>query len=163
MDLYYGDESHLCEEAYVPYGWKCHKEDIYIPSQCGARLNCFAMIDRICRTHWFTTVASIDAGTMSGFLDSFSLTVKKKTVAVLDNAPIHRAKKLFVLCGLWEKRGLHLFFFPPYILHNLTTPKFFGECSKENGFSHVTASLRTLSSMPPTERWRLWEKVLWLT
>ena len=48
IDLYYGDESHVCEEAYVPYGWKFSKEYVYIPSQRGARLNCFAMIDRRC-------------------------------------------------------------------------------------------------------------------
>lgn len=114
IELYYGDESHLCEEAYVPYGWKFHDEDVYIPSQRGARLNCFAMIDRNCRTHWFTTTNSIDADTVIGFLDSFSLTVKKKTVGVLDNAPIHRARKLLALRGLWEKRGLYLLFLPPY-------------------------------------------------
>lgn len=117
IDLYYGDESHLCEEAYVPYGWKFSKEDIYIPSQRGARLNCFAMIDRNCRTHWFTTTKSIDAETMIGFLDSFSLSIVRKTVIVLDNAPIHRARKLFALRDLWEKRGLHIFFLPPYSPH----------------------------------------------
>jgi len=117
IDLYYGDESHFCEEAYVPYGWKFHKEDVYILSQCGARLNCFAMTDRHCHTHWFTTDKSIDAERMIGFLDEFSLTVRRKTVIVLDNAPIHRARKLLALRPLWEKRGLHLFFLPPYSPH----------------------------------------------
>ena len=121
IDLYYGDESHICEEAYVPYGWKFSKEDVYIPSQRGARLNCFAMMDRHCRTHWFTTNKSIDADRMIDFLDSFSFTVKRKTVIVLDNAPIHRAKKLLALRPLWEKRGLNLFFLPPYSPHlNIT-------------------------------------------
>lgn len=114
IDLYYGDESHICEEAYVPYGWKFSKEDVYIPSQRGARLNCFAMIDRRCHTYWFTTGKSIDADTMIGFLDNFSMNVRRKTVIVLDNAPIHRAKKLLALRDIWEKRGLHLFFLPPY-------------------------------------------------
>lgn len=117
IDLFYGDESHLCEEAYVPYGWKFSKEDVYIPSQRGARLNCFAMIDRNCRTHWFTTQDSIDADKMIEFLDDFSMKVTRKTVIVLDNAPIHRAKKLQALRPLWEKRGLHLFFLPPYSPH----------------------------------------------
>lgn len=114
IDLYYGDESHICEEAYVPYGWKFSKEDVYIPSQRGARINCFAMIDRRCHIHWFTTGKSIDADTMIGFLDNFSMTVRHKTVIVLDNAPIHRAKRLLALRDIWEKRGLHLFFLPPY-------------------------------------------------
>lgn len=117
IDLYYEDESHLCEDAYVLYCWKFSKEDIYIPSQRGARLNCFTMIDRNCRTHWFTTTKSIDVETMINFLDSFSLRIDRKTVIVLDNVPIHRARKLLALRDLWEKRGLHIFFLPPYSPH----------------------------------------------
>ncbi|MBD5307931.1 MAG: transposase [Bacteroides sp.] len=117
MDLYYGDESHLCEEAYVPYGWKFSKADVYILFQCGKRLNCFAMIDRRCRTHWFTTENSIDANSIISYLDDFSLTIERKTVIVLDNAPIHGARKLLELRPLWEKRGLHIFFLPPYSPH----------------------------------------------
>ena len=117
IDLYYGDESHLCEETYVPYGWKFSKEDVYIPSQCGKCLNCFAMIDRRCRTHWFTTENRIDANSIISYLDDFSLTIERKTVIVLDNAPIHGARKLLELRPLWEKRGLHIFFLPPYSPH----------------------------------------------
>lgn len=98
----------------MPYGWKFSKEDVYIPSQRGARLNCFAMIDRHCHTHWFTTGRSIDSDRMISFLDGFSMTVRRKTVIVLDNAPIHRAKRLLALRNIWERRGLCLFFLPPY-------------------------------------------------
>ena len=93
----------------MPYGRKFSKEDIYILSQRGARLNCFAMIDHRCHTHWCTTGKSIDADTMIGFQDNFSMTVRHKTVIVFDNAPIHRAKRLLALRDIWEKRGLHLF------------------------------------------------------
>ena len=102
IDLYCGDESHICEQAYVPCGWKFPKEDIHVPSQRGARLNCFAMIDRHCRTHWFMTEKSIDADTMVGFLDNFSLGIASFC---------HR------------------------ILRNLTSRRFFGGCSRENGFN----------------------------
>lgn len=33
IDLYYGDESHVCTEGYVPYGWQFRDEDVYVPSQ----------------------------------------------------------------------------------------------------------------------------------
>lgn len=33
IDLYYGDESHICTEGYVPYGWQFRGEDVYIPSE----------------------------------------------------------------------------------------------------------------------------------
>ena len=45
IDLYYGDESHICTEGYVPYGWQFRDEDVYIPSERGLRLNIFGMID----------------------------------------------------------------------------------------------------------------------
>ncbi|MGN1218233.1 MAG: IS630 family transposase, partial [Phocaeicola sp.] len=43
IDLYYGDESHICTEGYVPYGWQFRDEDVYIPSERGLRLNIFGM------------------------------------------------------------------------------------------------------------------------
>ena len=46
IDLYYGDESHICTEGYVPYGWQFRGEDVCIPSERGLRLNIFGMIDR---------------------------------------------------------------------------------------------------------------------
>ena len=55
IDLYFGDESHICTEGYVPYGWQFRGEDIYIPSQKGVRLNIFGMIDRNNRYDGFST------------------------------------------------------------------------------------------------------------
>ena len=46
IDLYYADESHICTEGYVPYGWQFPDEDVYIASGRTARLNIFGMIDR---------------------------------------------------------------------------------------------------------------------
>jgi transposase len=39
---------------------------------------------------------------------------RKKTVVALDNAKIHRAGKVMCHRKLWEKRGLCIFFLPPY-------------------------------------------------
>ena len=59
--FYFGDESHICTEGYVPYGWQFRGEDVYIPSQRGYRLNIFGMIDRNNRYEGFTTDESITA------------------------------------------------------------------------------------------------------
>lgn len=37
IDLYYGDESHICTEGYVLYGWQFRGEDVYILSERGLR------------------------------------------------------------------------------------------------------------------------------
>lgn len=47
IDLYYGDESHICTDGYVPYRWQFRGEERCLhPSERGLRLNIFGMIDR---------------------------------------------------------------------------------------------------------------------
>ena len=117
IDLYYADESHVCTEGYVPYGWQFRNEDVYIPSPKAQRVNIFGMIDRNNRYHGFTTTESIDVDKVVEYLDTFSLNIKKDTFIVLDNASVHRNKKIRELRELWEKRGLFLFYLPPYSPH----------------------------------------------
>ena len=117
IDLYYADESHVCTEGYVPYGWQFRDEDVYVPSQKAQRINIFGMIDRNNRYHGFTTAESIDADKVVEFLDAFSLNIRKDTFIVLGNASVHRNKKVRELRALWEKRRLFLFYLPPYSPH----------------------------------------------
>lgn len=115
--LYYADESHVCTEGYVPYGWQLPCEDVCIASQRSARLNIFGMIDRKNRYEGFATTESINADKVVDFLDAFSLRVIKDTFVVLDNATVHRNHKIRELRPVWEKRGLFLFYLPPYSPH----------------------------------------------
>lgn len=117
INLFYGDESHVCTEGYVPYGWQFPGENIYIPSERAKRLNIFGMIDRDNRFEGFCTNESIDAQKIVDFLDCFSFGVKKKTFIVLDNASVHRNAKVRQMRAVWEKRGLFLFYIPPYSPH----------------------------------------------
>lgn len=48
------------------------------------------------------------------YLDRFSSNITKKTVIVLDHASVHRNRKVKELRNIWEKRGLYLFYLPPY-------------------------------------------------
>ena len=118
IDLYYADESHVCTEGYVPYGWQFRDEDVHIPSQKIARLNIFGMTTRDNRYEGFTSRGSITAEKLSDFLDRMSLQPRKRnTVVVLDNASIHRSKLVKELRPIWESRGLFLFYLPPYSPH----------------------------------------------
>ena len=116
-DLYYGDESHICTEGYVPYGWQFRGEDVHIPSERGLRLNIFGMIDRNNRYEGFSTTENMTADKIADFLDRLSMRVRKNTFVVLDNASVHRCKLMKELRPVWEKRGLFLFFLPPYSPH----------------------------------------------
>ena len=117
IDLYYGDESHQCTEGYVPYGWQLEGEDVFVPSQRIARLNIFGMIDRGNNYEGFTTTERMTAEKIVCFLDDFSFKVKRNTFIVLDNAKVHRNRWVKELRPIWEKRGLFLFFLPPYSPH----------------------------------------------
>ena len=112
--LFYADESHTCTEGYVPYGWQLRGEDVYVPSQRVARLNIFGMIDRDNRYKGFTTFEKMTADKVLSFLDEFSFNLEMDTFVVLDNASVHRNKKIKELRPIWEQRGLFLFFLPPY-------------------------------------------------
>ena len=117
INLYFADESHICTEGYVPYGWQFRGEDVFIPSQRGYRLNIFGMIDRNNRYDGFFTNESITADKVADFLDRMSMRISKDTFVVLDNASIHRGRLFKELRPIWEKRGLFLFFLPPYSPH----------------------------------------------
>lgn len=117
IDLYFGDGSFTCTEGYVPYGWQCPGENITIPSDRGAGLNIWGMIDYDSRYHGFCSTESMTSERIADFLDRFSLTIRKTTFVVLDNAKVHRSKYMKEMRKIWEKRGLYLFFLPPYSPH----------------------------------------------
>ncbi|WP_373720445.1 transposase [Bacteroides heparinolyticus] len=52
-----------------------------------------------------------------GFLDGFSFRIRKETFIVLDNATLYRSRWIKELRPIWEKRGLFIFFLPPYFPH----------------------------------------------
>jgi len=94
IDLYYGDESHVCSEGYVPYGWQFPDEEECILSEKAYKLNCFGLINRqsICR--WKTTEGNIDAQFVLEYLEQLSFDIRKITFIVLDNAKYIKAKSL---------------------------------------------------------------------
>jgi hypothetical protein len=47
IDLYYSDESKVSLEPCIPYGWQFPGEEVFMPTQKGNGLNCFALLKRI--------------------------------------------------------------------------------------------------------------------
>lgn len=114
IDIFYGDESHICTEGYVPYGWQFPDEDVAILVEKGHKINCWAMISRDNRCHWATTQQSIDTNFILEKLDTLSFQIKKITFVVLDCAKIHTAKIIQNNLPIWQQRGLYIFYLPPY-------------------------------------------------
>ena len=117
IDLYYGDETHVCNENYVPYGRQFPDEEVCIFSEKAYKLNCFGFINRqsICR--WTVSESNIDAQFILEYMEDFSFQISKRTFVVLDNARVHKAKAIQERIPYWQKRGLYFFFLPPYSTH----------------------------------------------
>lgn len=117
IDLYYGDESQVSMEGYVPYGWQFKDEAVAIEVSKGKGLNCFALISRDNKTFFTTSEKNISSDFMVEQLDWFSFQLTKPTVVVLDNARVHTAGKIQQQLSVWQSRGLFLFYLPPYSPH----------------------------------------------
>jgi len=117
IDLYYGDESHVCSEGYVPYGWQFQDEQVCVLSEKAYKINCFGMINRQSRCYWQATEENIDAQFIMDYLEKFSFQIHKDTFIVLDNARLHKAKDIQERIPYWQNRGLFLFYLPPYSPH----------------------------------------------
>ena len=117
VDLYYGDESHVCSEGYVPYGWQFPDEEVAVYSQKGFRVNMFGLISRKNECFWSSTQENINSKFSVDFLETFSFQITKTTCIVVDNASIHTSKLVQERIIYWQKRGLYLFFLPPYSPH----------------------------------------------
>lgn len=117
IDLYYGDESRVCEKGYVPYGWQYKHEKVGIPACHGKGINCFGLLSAANHLVFKTTTTSVDADFVLEQLELFSFSLKKQTVVVLDNARVHTSKKIKERLLYWQQRGLYIFYLPPYSPH----------------------------------------------
>ena len=117
VDLFYGDESQVSPEGYVPYGWQFEDETVCIASAKGKGLNCFALVSRDNRMVYATSEESITSDFIVDQLERLSFSLAKPTVVVLDNARVHTAAKVNRALERWQQRGLFLFYLPTYSPH----------------------------------------------
>jgi transposase len=117
IDLYYADEAAVSLEPCVPYAWQFRDEQPAMPSSPGKGINCFAMLTRDNRALVETTRESITAKFIFEQFERFSLRLRRLTVVVIDNAPVHRARVIKERIEVWQRRGLFLFYLPRYSPH----------------------------------------------
>lgn len=88
-----------------------------IPAQHGKQLNCFGILSRDNEFFSKTSTSPINTDFILSFLEEFSFKIQKQTVIILDNARIHTAQKIKERISHWQKRGLYIFYLPPYSPH----------------------------------------------
>jgi len=117
IDLYYGDESRVSLEPCVPYGWQFAGEGVFMPTAKGAGLNCFALLTRANDLVFETTRRRITSQFIIEQFERLSFSIRKMTVVVLDNAGVHTSRQVQARRPFWERRGLYIFYLPPYSPH----------------------------------------------
>lgn len=117
IDLYYGDESRVSLDPCVPYGWQFKGEDVFMPAAKGAGLNCFALLTRASDLLFETTRRRVTSQFIVEQLERLSFSARKVTVMVLDNAGVHTSRQVQERWPFWQRRGLFIFYLPPYSPH----------------------------------------------
>ena len=117
IDLYYGDESRVSMEPCVPYGWQFAGEEVFMPSAKGAGLNCFALLTRVNDLLFATTRQRVTSQFIIEQFERLSFSIRKTTVVVLDNAGVHTSRQVQERRPFWQRRGLFIFYLPPYSPH----------------------------------------------
>lgn len=118
LNLCFYDESHFGLVPVVPYAWqpKGKVGTIKLPSFRGKYINLagFYQTNNERKMYLFEQT-TINAEKLVAIFDDFAQSTTKKTVVVLDNAPIHRSNLFQSKIKQWEQENdLYLLFLPPY-------------------------------------------------
>ena len=107
----------VCSRAFLMRGnFGMSRQACPVPSAQGVGMNCFALLSRDNRCLSAVTETSIDAAWISQKLDQLSLSLRRLTVVVLDNARVH-TKAVKDRSWVWQERGLFVWFLPTYSPH----------------------------------------------
>jgi len=117
LDLFFADESGFNMTGYVPYGWQPKGEYIEITPSKTKGTQVFGLMSLDNELMSYTCVGSIDSQMVIAFLDDFHSTIKKPTVVVVDNAPIHRSDAFRAKVEKWKEDDLYIFYLPKYSPH----------------------------------------------
>ncbi|EIM63245.1 IS630 family transposase [Desulfobacter postgatei] len=114
IDLYYFDESGFTGVPEIPYAWQDEDEQLLLPSGKTSRINVLGFLNK--QNDFFPCVfdCSVTSDIVTACFDAFSRYITKRTIVVLDNAPIHHSAIFKSQIGTWEERGLFLYFIPKY-------------------------------------------------
>lgn len=114
IDLRYLDETGFCLTPYIPYAWQEPKEQLEIESKQSKRINVLGLLNRENELYSYIFETKISSEIVINFLDLYVQNIKKLTVVVLDNAPIHRSKAFQKKISEWRKKKMEIFWLPTY-------------------------------------------------
>lgn len=114
LDLYFGDESHFGLTPNLPYAWQHKNKPLLLPAARSKSLSVLGLMTPCCKLYSKTFEQTINSDIAIEFMDDFANQIVKKTVVILDNAPIHKSKKFIANIARWREQDLYIYFLPPY-------------------------------------------------
>jgi hypothetical protein len=113
INLYYGNETHVCREGCVSYGWECSDEDVCVFLR--KKHTSATALDLLIEAAY--AIGQLLTAFVLYFLDGFSFEIQCTTFWVLDNARIYKTKAIKGRIPYLQKRRLFLVFLTPYLPH----------------------------------------------
>ena len=110
----YFDEAGFSLDPCIPYAWQAVGETIEIPAAKSKRLNVLGFFTTDNQLTPFCVEHTVTTEVVVACFDRFSETITKKTVVIIDNAPIHTSHAFRKRIPVWKKKGLQLKFLPAY-------------------------------------------------
>lgn len=114
IDLWFYDEAGFTCEPSVPYGWQPIGETKAIPSMRSPRLNTLGFLSADQKFGGFLQQGTVISEDVIDAFDMLSHQIENTTVVVLDRASIHTSRAFRLQLALWQKRGLYVYYLPPY-------------------------------------------------
>lgn len=117
FDLVYADASGFSLQPYVPYAWQDigRQGTMGILSAHSARINIFGFLNPKKRElSAYEHAGSLTSEAIVSIIDEHCESITCPTVVIIDNASIHTSKTVSENFRKWEKKGLTLYFLPPY-------------------------------------------------
>ena len=114
IDLYFGDESHFGLTPNVPYAWQTKGSPILLPASKGKYLNVVGLMSRRSDLFFEVLETTFNSDKAILFMDRFVAQTVKKTIVILDNAPIHKSKEFMAKIEQWKEQDVWIYFLPPY-------------------------------------------------
>jgi len=98
----------------VPYAWQKKEDPVLLPSSRSKSISVLGLMSPSCELFYKVCYGAVNSGVMIGFFNSFSETINKKTVVVLDNASVHKSKEFSEKLKHWKEKNLEIYFILPY-------------------------------------------------
>ena len=116
-NIYYGDESGFCLRPCLPYRWQKKGQTLCLPAHSHSqRASAVCFVRRDGHQGALLTKERVGGDHFIAGVETL-LPTRRAAVVVVNNASIHRCRKVREKRREWKKQGLRLLFLPPHSPH----------------------------------------------